>query len=44
MKKHKPNSIASAAQWTDASLYQPGPTGLARAARWLVVPLAALPS
>lgn len=37
-------NIAGAAQWTSGSLYQPGATGLARAARWLVVPLAALSS
>ncbi|WP_175725884.1 Fe(3+)-hydroxamate ABC transporter permease FhuB [Burkholderia ambifaria] len=36
-------NIAGAALWTNGSLYQPGATGLALAARWLVVPLVALP-
>ncbi|MDI9701402.1 iron chelate uptake ABC transporter family permease subunit, partial [Burkholderia cenocepacia] len=36
-------NIAGAALWTNGSLYQPGATGLAPAARRLVVPLAALP-
>ncbi|MDR8026808.1 Fe(3+)-hydroxamate ABC transporter permease FhuB [Burkholderia cenocepacia] len=36
-------NIAGAALWTNGSLYQPGATGLVLAARWLVVPLAALP-
>ncbi|WP_175750845.1 Fe(3+)-hydroxamate ABC transporter permease FhuB [Burkholderia anthina] len=36
-------NIAGAALWTNGSLYQPGAAGLALAARWLVVPLLALP-
>ncbi|MDS0797281.1 iron chelate uptake ABC transporter family permease subunit, partial [Burkholderia pseudomultivorans] len=36
-------NIAGAALWTNGSLYQPGATGLMLAARWLVLPLAALP-
>ncbi len=36
-------NIAGAALWASGSLYQPGAAGLALAARWLVVPLAALP-
>ncbi|WP_234745668.1 iron chelate uptake ABC transporter family permease subunit, partial [Burkholderia sp. WTPI3] len=36
-------NIAGAALWTNGSLYQPGAAGLALVARWLVVPLLALP-